>query len=197
MEFMAHANAAVRYDWAPFSLLRDDGAHIVDALHQASVVVFQRYLQRLLALLDIAEAHAGTASAALLQARLAPDMLPLHAQVDVVANFALRGCFPLVGEAVPDYGDFPASFDGLRARLARSRALLETLPPERFMEQSTRVVHDRAGDAELSLPAAEFLFQYTLPNFFFHLGMVYAILRSCGVPLGKADFDGYHRYPSV
>jgi uncharacterized protein len=161
------------------------------------VVVFRRYLQRLLTLLDIAEAHAGTASAALLQARLAADMLPLQTQVDVVSNFALRGCFPLAGEAMPDDGDFPASFDGLRARLAKSMALLETLPPERFTDGWMRVVHDRAGDAELSLPAVEFLFQYALPNFFFHLGVVYAILRSCGVPLGKADFDGYHRYPSV
>jgi hypothetical protein len=34
-----------------------------------------------------------------------------------------------------------------------------------------------------------------VPNFFFHYAMVYAIARQAGVPVGKADFDGYHDYP--
>ncbi|MFZ2751987.1 MAG: DUF1993 domain-containing protein [Lysobacteraceae bacterium] len=171
---------------------------MAEILHQASIVVFQRYLARLAALLDLAQAHAGPDPGrinALLAARLAPDMLPLHVQVEVVSNFALRASFPLAGETVPDYGEFPAGFDGLRARIARTRRLLETLAPARFEGASARVIHDRAGDAELSLPATEFLFEYALPNFFFHLTTVYAILRNCGVAVGKADFDGYHRYP--
>jgi hypothetical protein len=36
--------------------------------------------------------------------------------------------------------------------------------------------------------------QYALPNFFFHLSMVYALLRQQGLPLSKADFDGWHVY---
>jgi len=35
---------------------------------------------------------------------------------------------------------------------------------------------------------------YAMPNFFFHLCMAYALLRAQGVPLGKPDFDGWHRY---
>ncbi|WP_232461250.1 DUF1993 family protein [Cellvibrio sp. PSBB006] len=31
--------------------------------------------------------------------------------------------------------------------------------------------------------------------FFFHLSMSYAIARQAGIPLSKADFDGYHSYP--
>ncbi len=44
------------------------------------------------------------------------------------------------------------------------------------------------------MPAPDFLFQYALPNFFFHLATAYAILRGHGVPLGKADYDGLHKY---
>ncbi len=171
---------------------------VADVMHQASIVVFQRYLARLAALLDLAQAHTGSdpkRSEALLSARLAPDMLPLRVQVEIVSNFALRASFPLVGESVPEYGEFLACFDGLRARIARTRQLLETLAPERFEDANSRVVQDNAGDAALSLPATEFLFEYALPNFFFHLTTVYAILRGCGVVVGKADFDGYHRYP--
>ena len=49
---------------------------------------------------------------------------------------------------------------------------------------------------ELDLPAAEYFHMYAVPNFFFHYSMVYAIARQGGVPVGKSDFDGYHRYPS-
>jgi uncharacterized protein len=166
------------------------------ALHQASVVVFRRYLALLGTLLVRAQAHAGADDdAALLDARLATDMLPLHVQVEIVSNFALRASFPIAGQPVPDYGAFPIGFDGLHARLRYCLALLDGLAPEHFAGASTRVIRDRAGDAELSLPAPEFLFQYALPNFFFHLTTVYTILRSRGVAVGKADFDGYHLYP--
>ncbi|MCG7587734.1 DUF1993 family protein [Photobacterium sp. OFAV2-7] len=43
---------------------------------------------------------------------------------------------------------------------------------------------------------SEFIHQYILPNFYFHISMVYAIAKSKGVVLSKADFDGIHSYPS-
>jgi hypothetical protein len=39
-----------------------------------------------------------------------------------------------------------------------------------------------------------FLQQYALCYFFFHLSMVYALLRQQGLPLSKGDFDGWHVY---
>lgn len=168
-----------------------------EVLHSASVLVFHRYLTRLAALLDRAERHCGADPAqrdALLEARLAPEMLPLRVQVEIVSNFALRAAYPLAGLAAPEYGVFPGDFAGLRARLARTQQMLEGLAPESFIRAETRSVSDRAGEADLILPASEFLFAYALPNFFFHMSMVYAIVRSHGVDVGKADFDGYHRY---
>lgn len=57
-----------------------------------------------------------------------------------------------------------------------------------------RLCTDQAGQATVTLPGEAFLSQYALPNFFFHLTSAYALLRQQGVPLGKADFDGWHRY---
>jgi uncharacterized protein len=173
---------------------------MIEVLHSASVMVFQRYLMRLAALLDRAERHCDADPArcdALLAARLAPDMLPLRVQVEVVSNFALRAAFLLAGLAVPDYGEFPADFAGLRARLARTQRLLSDVPAGSFVGAEARSVRDRAGEADVNLPAPEFLFAYALPNFFFHLSMAYAIMRSHGVDVGKADFDGYHRYSNA
>jgi len=168
-------------------------------LYEASVPVFLHYLERLDRLVDIAQSHAeahGLAADELLAARLAPDMLPLEGQVQVAANFALRACFPLVDQAVPPYGEFPAGCEGLHARIARVVALVGALQPGQFAQAPSRTLRDTAGQAVVSLPAPAFLFQYALPNFFFHLSTAYAILRSQGVALGQADFDGFHAYPA-
>jgi hypothetical protein len=50
-------------------------------LYQSSVPVFLRYLEQLKTFIDIAEAHTrstGTTEAEILNARLAPDMLPFE-----------------------------------------------------------------------------------------------------------------------
>jgi uncharacterized protein len=166
-------------------------------LYDASIPVFHRYLNRLLNLVDTAEKHVRSRALddkEILEARLAPDMLPFETQVRIAANFALRACFPLAGQPLPPYGEFPVSFNGLRACLARASALLATLEPEQFNTSESRVIESRAGNALVSLPAPEFLLDYALPNFFFHMTTAYAILRGSGVPIGKADFDGFHVY---
>ena len=167
------------------------------SLYEASIPVFLRYLDRLRGLVDAAEAHAQSAgldAAEILNARLAPNMLPFETQVKIAANFALRASFPLAGRDVPPYGDSPVSFAGLRACIARTVTLLATLEAAQFNASEARVIESRAGNALVALPASEFLFQYALPNFFFHLTAAYAILRSVGAPIGKADFDGLHVY---
>lgn len=166
-------------------------------LYDASVPVFLRYLDRLLGLVNAAQVHADSrhhAPAVLLLARLAPDMAPFETQVVIAANFALRACFPLAGQDIPPYGEFPATFDGLRGRITRVQSLLKALQPSQYTGGEVRVLESQAGNARVSLPAPEFLLQYALPNFFFHLSAAYAILRSQGVPIGKAQFDGFHDY---
>jgi 8-oxo-dGTP diphosphatase len=169
-------------------------------LYDAAVPVFLHYLERLDHLVDrVAQACASgpdpaAAEAGWLAARLAPDMLPWATQVEIAANFALRGCCPLVGRPVPP-GETPQGLAALRERIARVRAQVAALSPSDFIGAESRRVRSQAGDAELDLPAGEFLQRHLLPNFFFHLTMVYAIARQGGLALGKPDFDGQHAYP--
>jgi hypothetical protein len=72
---------------------------------------------------------------------------------------------------------------------------LDTLPPAAMADAGTRLCQSRAGEADVALPGSAFLHTYALPNFFFHMTLVYALLRLQGVPVTKGDFDGYHRYP--
>lgn len=158
--------------------------------YAASVPVCQRYLSAMAGWLDRVDAGQWPA---LLEERLAPDMIPLHGQVTVAANFALRLCFPLAGKAVPDYGNFAPTPAGLRERLAYVQALLARLKPGDF-KSAPELIEDQAGQALLRLPPDDFLHLYALPNFFFHCSMAYAILRLHGVALGKPQFDGFHVY---
>ncbi|RZS57898.1 DUF1993 family protein [Sphaerotilus mobilis] len=201
------------FDWqalpqplfAPLASLKAMGwtpaAVMPPVLFDAAVPVFLHYLERLDSIVAKVEqaclaggADAARAEADWLAARLAPDMLPWGLQVEVAANFALRGCRPLVGRPVLP-GVTPVSVAGLRERIGRIRAELAALVPQDFVGAEARQIRCQAGEVERVLPAGEFLQRHLLPNFFFHLTMVHAIARARGLAIGKADYDGYHVYP--
>lgn len=166
-------------------------------LHDASVPVFTRYLRQLDGLVDRARLHVDDKRidpASLLDARLAPDMLPFSLQVEIATQFTLRACAPLAGMDVPPFGEKARGFGDLSARIARAIAFLCGIEPEHMRGAETRTCTSQAGDALVSLAGKEFLLHYAMPNFFFHLCAAYAILRQQGVAVGKADFDGLHAY---
>ena len=49
----------------------------------------------------------------------------------------------------------------------------------------------------MNLTAKAYVFNYALPNFFFHLQTAYAILRMKGVPLGKQDYLSAFMQPAA
>jgi hypothetical protein len=150
-------------------------------LYTASVPVFVRYLGRV--------AHlAERAGGQLASARLA-DSFPAEQQFSTAAGLALRVACPLAGREVPD---LPRA---LVPRLAVARAILGAMRPAEFHGAQTRIIRHRAGWADLEQDGATFLYQFGMPNFLFHVTMGYAALRAAGLPLGKADFDGFHHYP--
>lgn len=151
-------------------------------MYQASVPVFRHYLARVAEMVE----KAGPGA---MEARIA-DAFPAGQQFATAAGFALRIACPLAGREVPDLPQ------ALGPRLAVARAMLGAMTPAEFAGAETRVIRHRAGFSELEQTGTEFLHLYGLPNFLFHLTMGYAALRAAGVPLGKADFDGFHSYPA-
>ncbi len=149
-------------------------------MYAASVPVFRHYLGRMAGMVDLAGRDAMGAQIG--------DTFPAGEQFAIAAGFAVRVACPLAGREVPD---LPTA---LGPRLAVARAMLGAMKPAEFDGAEVRIIHHRAGLADLEQTGADFLHLYGLPNFFFHLTMGYAALRAAGVPLGKADFDGMHRY---
>ncbi|KPC52600.1 DUF1993 domain-containing protein [Amantichitinum ursilacus] len=163
-------------------------------LYTLAIPTFRRYLTQLDQLIALAQQHADAHPGLdVLDARIAPDMLPWATQIEIACNFVARTCLPLAGRAVPPHPQCARSFAGLRQHVALASALLDQLDPQDFL--ADRIIRDQAGQAWVELPAADFLLQYALPNFIFHFSTAYLILRSQGVALGKAQFDGLHVYP--
>ncbi len=156
------------------------------------IEIFVEYLGLLSALLKKVEEHVG-GDEHILHERLSPDMFPLCVQVEIVASFALRSCCPIAGVDVSSYCREVKSFTNLRAQLEDTLHYLASL--DERQSNLEVVIADMAGPAPISMKAEDFLMRFAYPNFYFHLGMVYAIARSRGVPLTKGDFDGLHQYP--
>ena len=154
---------------------------MVPPLYTGSVPVYRHYLGQAMRMIEKAGPEALAAQVA--------DAFPAGQQFATAAGFALRIACPLAGREVPS---LPSA---LAPRLAVVRATLGAMRPDEFQGADQRRILHRAGMAELDQSAADFLYLYGLPNFMFHLTMGYAALRSVGVTLGKADFDGFHAYP--
>jgi hypothetical protein len=152
--------------------------------------VFNRSLAQLRGMLEKIEAGGPAA----LGARLHQDMLPFASQVRATANFALRGCCPLAGLPPLSFERDEISYAALAAQIDDTISYIAAIPPARFDGPRDRICRDRAGFADIALPADEYLNLYILPNFYFHFSMAYAIARSHGAQIGKQDFDGYHLY---
>jgi uncharacterized protein len=164
-------------------------------LYRASVPVLIAVVDRVAAVLDRAARQLGPGrlEAALAQ-RPAPRMLPAARQAATTAQFTLRIAWPLAGRRAPELrGGFDA--EGLAGRLAAARERLAELPPADFAGAETRLVRFQAGFADIELPGFAYLYEFGLPNLYFHQAMLHVALKQAGVRLGKADFDGVHEYP--
>jgi len=157
-------------------------------MSQASLPALQIGLNALSGVLDKAAAFAAAKKidpAVLLNSRLAPDMFALTRQVQIATDLAKNGAARLAGVEPPRYEDNETTIDQLKARLAKA------VDPKQI---------DGAADRQLTFPLGptnkghmkgdDYLNHFVLPNVYFHLTAAYAILRHCGVEIGKEDFLG-------
>jgi hypothetical protein len=112
-------------------------------MYDHSIPVFAKMLGNLAAILDKGAKHCEAKKidpAALLTARLFPDMLPLTRQVQIAADKAKGGAARLAGLEVPKYEDTEKSFDELGARIAKTIAFVNGVKPEQLAGSATRTI---------------------------------------------------------
>ena len=162
-------------------------------MYQASVPAFVQMLSSLAAILDKAEAYAAERKidpAVLLGWRLAPDMFALARQVQIATDHAKGCCARLAGVEVPKYADDETTFADLRARIARTIDFVRSFEPSDIDGSEDRGITITAGGREMRFKGQQYLVNFVLPNFYFHVTTAYNILRHCGLPIGKRDFMG-------
>jgi uncharacterized protein len=118
-------------------------------------------------------------------------MFPLTRQVQIACDQAKNGSARLAGVEPPKFEDNETTIDQLKARIAKTIAFVKSVETKAL---------DGAGGREITFPLGptnkghmkgdDYLTHFVLPNFYFHLTAAYAILRACGVEVGKRDFLG-------
>lgn len=162
-------------------------------MYSASVPVFTRMLTNLLTILEKAEAWAGERkidTRVLVEARLAPDMLPLRQQIQIAADHAKGAPSRLAGKPVPSWADDEVTLEDLKGRIRRTIDHLATFNAAEFEGSEAREVTLKLGGKEVVELGEAYLLNRALPHFYFHVTTAYDILRHNGAPIGKRDFIG-------
>jgi len=172
------------------------------------VPTYSRMLQTLNGWLAKAEGQMPDKAEAMLLARLAPDMFPLSTQIRFACLQAQEAVFRLRGEAFPssfeelvnegrNAAGHPGTIASAKARIEETLNLLGTLTPDALDGDEDRpVAHEIPNGMIFDLTAGQYARDWALPQFYFHLMTAYAILRSEGVALGKADYIP-HMFPFI
>jgi hypothetical protein len=167
------------------------------SLYEATIPTYRQILGAVDGLLGKAESYCAEqrlAAEEIIQARLAPNMLPFAYQVKATTTHSLGAIEGLrKGVFSPDTTPPPQTFSALKATISETLAALEAIDAaeiDAFLGRDMRFVF---GERQVNYTAENFLLSFSQPNFYFHATTAYDILRWKGLPLGKRDFVGRAR----
>ena len=137
------------------------------------------------------------------QQRPVDGMFAAHTQWRICCNFLLRGVAPFLRMQWPTgFSQFETSDNtwvGLVEQWQKVQDFIEHLAnntDEINLKQHELICVDKAGFSQVELAAPQYVSQYIIPNFCFHLSMLYLVAKQHGVTVSKGHFDGFHQYPT-
>ena len=126
----------------------------------------------------------------LMHERLAPDMKPLIYQVQSACDYVKGGAAWLAGQKPPRHEDNEQTIAELRARIRKTVDFARSLPEASYADAENQKISLSWAPGKV-LGGKDYLLQMIVPNVYFHIAMVYAVLRHGGVDVGKMDFLGH------
>lgn len=136
----------------------------------------------------------------LMAARLAPDMFPLSSQVRFACLQAHEGVHRLRHQPLPPTldvllnegrtgGDLPGTIAEALTRIDEALAVIDGADRDRMNEGASRpLTLELPMGLNFDFEGEQYVRDWALPQFYFHITAAYAILRNQGVALGKADY---------
>ncbi|KAF5635914.1 hypothetical protein F52700_5227 [Fusarium sp. NRRL 52700] len=124
------------------------------------------------------------------QARLIDDQKPLVFQVQTATRAVQTTIGRLTGVEPIFFEDNEKTIADLHARIQRALEAVKNVKPEDVNSREDVKVELPRPDKVLHLTVKEATLYHGQTNFFFHIVTGYSIIRSKGVPIGKADYLG-------
>jgi len=122
-------------------------------------------------------------------------MFPLTKQVQIACDQAKSVAARLTGQEPPRFEDNEQTLDELKTRIRRTLDYLGSVPSSAYQGAETRRVGFPLMEGyELAMDGVQYLRDWALPNFYFHVVTAYDILRSQGVQIGKQDYLAHAGY---
>ena len=162
------------------------------AFHRLTIVPMTAALANLAALLNKAEAFErkdGRDPALLLQKRLYPDMFTLNQQLLYALYLPCDFARHFTDVAPPRAGYDEISFAEVYTSIEVVSGYLGSIRAQRMDELANKIVPS-FFDGKRGVVAETYAARVSMPDFYFHLSLAYAILRHNGVPLAKSDYIG-------
>jgi hypothetical protein len=163
------------------------------SIHSLVVGQMSHTLTQAITLLDKGAAYAEAKKfdpTVLVNARLAPDMLPLSKQVQIACDNAKFGVARLAGVEAPKFEDNEKTIDELKTRIRKTVDFLKSVPASAFEGGEDRDIKIVIPNRTIEMKGLPYLQGWVLANVFFHITTMYAILRHNGVDIGKRDYLG-------
>jgi len=156
-------------------------------LISSAVDIFSSRLTTLECLLNAGATHFSERGEVYLGKRIATDMYPLGAQVAFTCNQPRNFSLWLSGDETTDLDPRVESLSEALRVIRETKGLLELVVADDAVLCTNKRL---ALGAELyaDLTGYQYLNDFLIPNFYFHLVTAYAILRMSGVQIGKRDY---------
>lgn len=163
------------------------------SMYHASVPQFIHMLGNLKHLLEKGLAHTKSHhinETILVNDRLFPDMYPLSKQVQIACDMA-KGCGArLANVEAPKFEDSETTFTELVLRVEKTIIFLKTLSDSQINGTEEKPIQFNIKEHVFNFKGIDYVFNWAIPNVYFHITTTYNILRHNGVALGKSDFLG-------
>jgi hypothetical protein len=124
-----------------------------------------------------------------INARLAPDMLPLSKQIQIGTDMVRLGIGRLSDVKAPSFKDNEVTFSDLQKRIKKTITFLKKINSKQMDGSELKKIELSIGKRVFKFKNGHvYLNDWIIPHFFFHMTTSYNILRANGVGLGKRDF---------
>ena len=117
----------------------------------------------------LAKAAADPRGDALMTARLAADMHPLATQIRFSTAQVVNTLNRLAGASAVSQDSDHGSIADARGHVAHIRALVAATPADAFVAEDSAVAFDLPNGMAFRMTAAEYLRDWSLPQFYFHV----------------------------